>query len=399
MYKAERYRWVILAAIIPIIIATEIFWLTFAPVSSVAEAFYSTSGMVISLMSVSYMIMYIIFTIPASWVIDKYGYRVSLIIGAVLTAVFGVLRAAFASNLVLVMVFQFAIAAGQPFLINISTKVPANWFPEHERSTAAGLLTMAQYLGFVVPMVLSPMLAESGIPRLLWVYAIIAVVCAVISIVFTKERPATPPGPEAPKEDLSLRSMLKLLKNSNFVYVLIIAFIAMGIFNTVLTLIEGILTPRGMTTDQAGIVGAVFVLAGVAGAVALPIISDKMRKRVPLFIVGLSALGPLYLGMTFINSFWLVAVIAGLAGFTIMGLAPIVFQHGAEVAYPVQEGTSYGLILLMGQISGSLFVLIFGAIGGSTMTLPMILAVVLTVLEVIIACKMRESDTLLKLRG
>lgn len=396
-YRTYKYRWVILGAIIPIIICTEMFWLTLAPISSIAEGFYNTNSMVISLFSLSYMIMYILFTLPASWVIDKFGYRHSLIIGGSLTVVFGILRAVFADNLTLAIICQFLIAMGQPFLLNVSTKVPANWFPVTERSIAAGLLTMAQYLGFVVPMVLSPMIAEShGIPALFKVFAIIAGVCTVIAIAFTRERPPVPPGPEAEKEDISFKSMGRLFRNKNFIYVMVIIFISMGIFNALLTLIESILQPRGFSTDQAGIVGAVFVIAGVIGAVILPIISDKIRRRTPLFVIGISLLVPLYLGITYISSFVLVVVVAALAGFTIMGVAPILFQHGAEVAYPVKEGTSFGLILLMGQISGVLFVLLFETLIGSlgSIILPMLLFVAATAIQIPFTLKMKESNIL-----
>ena len=395
-YSVSKYRWIILISIIPMIVATEIFWLSFAPVASLVGAFYGVGSMAVSMLSMSYMLMYIACALPASFIVDKYGYRVSLIIGAALTAVFGALRAVFASNFAVVMICQFFVAAGQPFIINISTKVPANWFPENERATAAGLLTMGQYLGFTVPMALSPVLVESGgIPHMLTVYAIVAAVCAVVAVTFTRERPPNPAGPEAAKENLSVSSMARLFRNRNFAYVLFIVFIAMGLFNTLLTLIEGILTPRGLTIDQAGIVGAVFVLAGIVGAVALPMVSDKLRVRIPMFRIGIALMVPLYLGLTFFREFWLVTADAALAGFCIMGLAPILFQHGAEVAYPAKEGTSYGLILMMGQISGMLFVALFEAIGGGTMTLPMLIAVVLTALEIPATLKMRESDTLL----
>lgn len=397
-YNVFKYRWVIIAAIIPIIICTEMFWLTLAPISSMAGEFYGVGSMEISLFTASYMIMYIIFAIPASWVIDKFGYRYSLIIGALLTVVFGLLRFVFAENFILVIIFQFIIAIGQPFLLNISTKVPANWFPENQRSIAAGLLTMAQYLGFVVAMVLSPILAqESGIKGVFKVYAVIACICAALAIFLTREKPALPPGPEAEKEDMSLKSMVKLFRNINFVYVLIIVFISMGIFNSLLTLIESILSPRGITMDQAGIVGAIFVIAGVAGAVLLPIISDKIKKRTPMFVVAIIIMVPLYLGMTYIVSFGIVAVVAGLAGFTIMGVAPILFQHGAEVAYPVKEGTSYGLILLMGQISGAVFVVMFEAISetAGSPVIPMLIFVILTAIEIPFTLKMKESKLMI----
>lgn len=110
---------------------------------------------------------------------------------------FSVVRAAFAHNFTVVFIAQFFIAVGQPFLLNISTKVPANWFPFNERSTAAGILTMAQYVGFAIPMLLSPMLAaQNGIPYTLWVFAAIAVVSAVLCIVLTREKATSAtPGP------------------------------------------------------------------------------------------------------------------------------------------------------------------------------------------------------------
>lgn len=396
-YRTYPYRWVILAAIVPAIVCTEMFWLTLAPVSSLAESYYHVGSTEISMFATSYMIMYILFTMPASWVIDKFGYRCSLIIGVLITAVFGVLRALFASHFAAVLTFQFIIAAGQPFLLNISTKVPANWFPVSERSIAAGILTMAQYLGFVVPMVLSPIIAQQhGIPAVYKVFAAIACICAAVAILLTKERPAVSPGPEAEKEDTSVASMVKLFKNRNFIYVLFIAFISMGIFNALLTLIENILKPRGITMDQSGIVGAVFVIAGVAGAVLLPILSDKIRRRTPLFVIGITLMVPFYLGLTYFSNFLLVAVTAGLAGFTIMGVAPILFQHGAEVAYPVKEGASYGLILLMGQLSGILFVVIFNVISSAagSVVWPMLLFVAATAAEIPFTLKMKESDIL-----
>ncbi|MCM1990217.1 MFS transporter [Oceanirhabdus seepicola] len=116
--NVSSYRWIILLAIVPIIISTEMMWLSLAPISSMAESFYGVSGMSIALFSMSYMIMYIIFSMPASWVVDKFGYRQSLIFGAVITAIF-------ADNYTIVLIAQFIIAIGQPFLLNISTKVPA----------------------------------------------------------------------------------------------------------------------------------------------------------------------------------------------------------------------------------------------------------------------------------
>lgn len=393
--NVSKYRWVILLVIFPIIISTEMMWLSLAPVSSMAKNFYGVSSMSIDMLSISYMIMFIIFSIPASWVVDRFGYRYSLIIGALLTAVFGVVRAVFADNFTIVIIAQFIIAIGQPFLLNISTKVPANWFPVNERSTAAGILTMAQYVGFAVPMLLTPALAEErGIPYVLKIFAIIAVIAAVICILFTKEKPrVTPPGPIASKEKLSFSSVRKILTNKAYLAVLMICFISIGIFNTVLTLLESILAPHGITSAKAGVIGAIFVISGVIGAVLIPLISDKVGVRIQFFMGSTIILIPVYLGFTFVNSYILLTVMAAIAGFTIMGVAPILFQHGSEVAYPIQEGTSLGIILLMGQISGVLFVFCFETLKviSNSVMLPMLLIVAATILELPIIIKIRES--------
>lgn len=396
--NVSPYRWVILLATIPVIMATEMMWLTFSPIASIVEEAYGVSNFAVNMLATSYMIMFIVCCFPASYVIDRYGFRTSLIIGGVLTGVFGFTRAFFADSFMIIAVSQFLLAAGQPFLLNVTTKVASNWFPFQERATADGLLTMAQYLGFTIPMVLSPMLAESaGIESMLMIYAIVGIVAAVVVILFTREKPpVAPPGPVAEKEDFSLASIKVLFRNKEYVLALIAAFISIGIFNTILTLIESILMPRGITSAEAGIVGAGFVVAGVIGAVVLPAISDKVKTRIPFLLAAVTLLVPLYLAFTFVESFAILTAIAVVSGFSIMGVAPILFQHGSEVAYPAKEGTSLGLILLMGQISGTLFVFLFEGLSGAfrTIVVPMIVIVVLNAVQIPLVHKMKESKTL-----
>ncbi|MEE0773261.1 MAG: MFS transporter [Anaerovoracaceae bacterium] len=396
--NVSPYRWVVLLATVPVVVATEMMWLTFSPIASIMEQEYGVSNFAVNMLATSYMIMFIICCIPASYVIDRYGFRASLIIGGLLTGIFGFTRAAFADSFTMIAISQFMLAAGQPFLLNVTTKVAANWFPFKERATADGILTMAQYLGFAIPMVLSPALAESmGIEAMLKVFAVVGIVAAVIVILFTRERPkVAPPGPAAEKEDFSLSAIAVLFRNKAYVLALAAAFISIGIFNTILTLIESILMPRGITSAEAGIIGAAFVVAGVIGAVVLPSISDKVGRRIPFLMAAVALLVPLYLLFTFMRSCILLVIVAAVSGFSIMGVAPILFQHGSEVAYPAQEGTSLGLILLMGQISGTLFVLLFEGLTGAfgSIVVPMVLIVVLNAVQLPLIAKMKESKSL-----
>lgn len=246
-------------------------------------------------------------------------------------------------------------------------------------------------------MIASPILVEQyDMTTMLGVYAAAAILSAIIAVVFAKEKPQAASGPEAPKESMSVSGIKKLLMNKNFLWVLIISFISMGLFNTLMTMIEKILQPRGFTSMDAGIVGAAFVVTGIIGAVVVPLISDKLGKRIPIFIIGISTIGPLCIGITFFTSMPLLLASAAILGFLIMGMAPILFQHGAEVAYPVQEGVSFGFIMLVGQISGVAFVYLFDVILGEIGSIiwPMLFLIVFALLQIPIAALMKESNQL-----
>ena len=83
--NVSAYRWVILIAAIPIIVSTEMVWLTFSPIASVIAEHYGVSGFAVDMLATSYMIMFIIFCFPSAYVIDRFGFRRSLVIGALLT--------------------------------------------------------------------------------------------------------------------------------------------------------------------------------------------------------------------------------------------------------------------------------------------------------------------------
>ena len=158
-FKVYGYRWIVLVVFMLIVAATQLLWITFGAITSDATKFYGVSDLSIGLLSMSFMIVYILVSIPASWVIDTYGIRVGVGIGAVLTAVFWLLRGIWGSNPAnynLVLVAQIGIAVGQPFVLNAVTTVAARWFPVRERGTASGLGSLAMYLGIFLALALTP---------------------------------------------------------------------------------------------------------------------------------------------------------------------------------------------------------------------------------------------------
>jgi MFS family permease len=174
-FKVYGYRWIVLLAFMCVVVTNQLSWITFAPITSSAATYYGVSDLSIGLLSMSFMIVYIIVSIPASWAIDTYGIRVAVGIGAALTGIFGLLRGLLAPTYALVLISQVGIAIGQPFILNAITKVAARWFPIQERATASGLGSLAMYLGIMVGLALTPYLTiRSGIAGMLVIYGIVS---------------------------------------------------------------------------------------------------------------------------------------------------------------------------------------------------------------------------------
>ena len=399
-FKVYRYRWVVLFTLMFVVAINQLLWITFAPITSTATTFYGVSNLSIGLLSMIFMIVYVFVSVPASWAIDTYGIRIAVGIGAILTGLFGLLRGILADNFTFVLIAQIGIAIGQPFILNAMTTVAARWFPIKERATAAGLGSLAMYLGIVVALVLTPFLTiKSQINGMLLIYGIVSAVGAVVFFIFVKERPPTAPcRPDQEERSLVFDGLKESLRLKDFILLLVIFFIGLGVFNAVTTWIEDIVRPRGFSIVQAGYIGGLMIVGGIIGAVVIPMLSDHFRKRKPYVLLAVTGATLGLVGITFASSYGLLLVSAFVFGFFLLSAGPVGFQYGAEITYPTPEGTSNGLLLLMGQISGIVFILAMDSMKSpetGSMTLPLALMIGLLVISLFFAFRLKEAKTIL----
>jgi MFS family permease len=182
------------------------------------------------------------------------------------------------------------------------------------------------------------------------------------------------------------------------VLLLIIFFVGLGVFNAVTTWIEDIVRPRGFSIIQAGATGGLMIVGGIIGALIIPLLSDHFRKRTPFLILAVAGATLGLVGLIFTPSYGILLTSAFVFGFFLLSAGPVGFQYGAEITYPTPEGTSNGLLLLMGQISGILFILgmdIFKSPQTGSMTLPLIMLTGLMVLGLFLCTRLKEATTLL----
>ena len=400
-FKVYGYRWVMLGVYMFITAVNQLLWITFAAITTSATEFYGVSDLKIGILSMCFMIVYLIISIPASYFIDTYGIRAGVGIGVAFTGIFGLMRGLVPSNHNLILISQIGIAIGQPFILNAITKVAARWFPIKERATASGLGTLSMYMGIFIAMILTPFLVNwSGIRGMLIIYGILSVVATVTFFLLARERPLTPPCHSYQEERALAIDGLKLIfRRRNFNWLMFIFFIGLGVFNGVTTWIENIVYPRGFSSEQAGITGGLMIIGGILGALVIPMLSDHYRRRTIFIIISLAGATISLVGITFATEYWLLLVSGTAFGFFLLSSGPVGFQYGAEITYPVSEGTSNGFLILMGQISGIAFIFgmdSFKSPATGSMTKPLVLLTGFMVLSFLAALRLKESTFLNK---
>ncbi|MBN1573190.1 MAG: MFS transporter [Deltaproteobacteria bacterium] len=374
----------------------QLHWITFAPITIESAEFYGVDELWIGMLSLIFMAIYIFMSIPASAIVDKYGIRIGVGIGAFLTGIFGLMKGLWAESFVMVFVAQAGISVAQPFILNSVTSVAVKWFPIKERATAAGISMLGQLLGVMIAMALTPFLFKAyDMKGMLMIYGVATVAITVLFLGLMREKPPTSPDPEGREERHTVFEGLKhILKQKDMIILIFIFFLAMGMFNAITTWIERILAPRGFTSDQAGIVGAIMLVGGILGAIVFPTLSDRKGKRKFFMLLAIALITPGLIGLTFATNYTLLLISSFVFGFFFLAAGPIGFQYSAEVSHPAPEATSQGLLVLSAQISGILFIFgmdMFTTADGS-MTPFMLAYVGMMILNIVLAAFLKESE-------
>jgi len=375
--KVYPYRWVILLAFMLISAVVQIQWLAHAAVARPAEVFYEgqfdpSSFFNIDFLAMVYMLVYLVMSFPASYMIDTYGIRVGISIGAVLAGVAGLMKGLFADSFTAVVVAQVGLAIAQPFILNAVTAVSVRWFPLRERGMAAGFSALAQYIGIVIAMLVTPFMVGSdpakpgygtGFETMLLTYGWLTFAVAVVTLLLLREKPPTPPSTETMQRHSFAEGVKHILKQRDMQITLLLFLVGLGIFNAVSSMTDSIAENAGVQ-DSDGLIGGLMLIGGILGALILPILSDKFRKRKVFLVICIAGMVPGIFGLTFAgdlstdpSTVYTISLVSSFVlGFFIMSAGPLGFQYAAEVSHPAPESTSQGMLLWVGQVTGMIFV-------------------------------------------
>jgi hypothetical protein len=142
--------------------------------------------------------------------------------------------------------------------------------------------------------------------------------------------------------------------------------------------------------DQSGLVGGMMLIAGLVGAVILPLLSDMLKKRKLFMVMAMVGMTPGLIGLTLSSNYTFLLISSFIMGFFLLGAgAPVGFQYSAEVTMPAPESTSQGLILFIGQVSGVFFIIGMNALG---MVQGLMIFIGLAFVTIILSLFLNESE-------
>lgn len=401
-FKVSPYRWVVLVLFMFVGAMTQVIWITFAAITDESAAFYDVSDINILMLSVVFMIAYLPFNFLACYLIDKLGLKWGTGIGVILTGVFGFLRALTATvwvNYWLLLVFQIMAAIGQPFVLNSFTKLAATWFPEKEKTLAAGLGTIATLLGVIIAFLTTPYILGANVPyRMGWVlysFGIAALVAMVLFLIFVKEKPETPPNAYSDQSRvLATKGTFTLFKKRDFNLLFIILFIGLGSFNAISSVLD-IIFKYEPGEPQPGLIGGIMIIGGILGALIMSTLSDKYRKRKIFIILSMTG-GAVLTGLLyFIENDIARYIVSFFYGFLLVSALPVGLTFAAEITHPVPEETSNGLMMWVGQIGGIILlgcIMLTNIFNEALMYINIVIIIALFAVGVVLSFFMKDLD-------
>ncbi|CAH2049879.1 unnamed protein product, partial [Iphiclides podalirius] len=313
-----------------------------------------------------------------NWLLDKTGLRVTTIIGSFGTCVGAWLKVFSVSPDMFWLGFagQTVVAVSQVFILNVPPRLAAVWFGADQVSSACSIGVFGNQLGVALGFLLPPMLVHAqgtmdeiaaDFRLMFYLVAGFTSVLFVFILLFFKAAPASPPSAAA---DLGssldsnfLQSIKKLLTNRNYILLLISYGLNVGVFYAISTLLnQVVLTYYPGANEDAGRIGLVIVVAGMAGSVLCGLVLDRTHrfKETTLAVYAASVVGMLIFTFTLdcgvIGVVYLSSIILG---FFMTGYLPVGFEFASEVTYPEPEGTTSGILNAVVQVFGIVLTLAY----------------------------------------
>ena len=349
---ANRSRWLLLGAFAALVASTQVLWLAFAPITEQAHRSLGVSEGAIGELAVINPLMFVLLAIPTGrWMDRRFG--AALAAGALLTATGALLRVVDPSSYGWVFAGQLVLSAGQPFVLNASTKIAARYFPPEERTAAISVASGAQFVGILAAALSGSALVDAGgLDLVLTVHAVFAAVAAVAVLAALRTRPLAAAAPSP-----TTGSVGWLRQDPLMWRLAALLFVGVGVFNAVATWLDSIL----VDLHHPGVAGnliAVMTAAGIAGAAVVPGWAARNNGRRRVLLATTLCTVATFLAIALVHDVLFVGVVLAVEGFLLLAGLLIALDWSELESGPDRAATATGFLLLAGNLGGVVLVLV-----------------------------------------
>lgn len=330
-----------------LICVAHILWFNLVPLMTLVQTKYQVSESLALLSIAVFPIFYVLLSLHAGKIIDKYKYTNVVIVSALLMSCFALLRF-YAINFWALMAMQCAIAICQPYLINGISKFVADWFSKKHVALITSILSMNMFLGMAIGAAVTPIaVIQLGFEETMLLMGVLSMISTVLFILFAN---SNTDRNSINANHVSFFDYINLAKQQKIRPLLYFAFLSLGAFNALTTWMESIYLEYGLNLEEAGMLTGLLIIGGILGSPILSALSDRLENR-RLILVFCSLLAALLI-YPLCQSLPLSTLmfIAVATGFIFLPGLPILLAEAENQVSIEQSGIIASFILWVGNL-------------------------------------------------
>jgi len=268
-----------------VISMSQALWLNFAAISNTVTSTFHVSELQAAYLTIVFPFFYMVFSVPAGIMIDRYGYRKVVLISTLAMAIAASIRL-IPGNYFWVLTGQMIIAIAQAFIVNAIPKLIGKWFDDKLAALATSLATGGFFIGMLLGLGLSPFFTSwLGLSGMLKIFALLCWLSLFGFSFFPKKKLFEMRTiNRSTEKTFQISAIWQLMKKKQFLLLLFLSLLTVGVFNALMTWMQPILSANSITQDQAGMVGAIMILGGIVGSILMSVWSDTCGKRKPFLL-------------------------------------------------------------------------------------------------------------------
>ncbi len=362
-----RSRWSAIVGYSLVGAATQLVWLNFAGVTTVAASRYGVSESAIGWLAQVFPLLYVVLAIPCGLVLDRW-FRGGLLAGAVLTALGAVVRL-IGDDFGWLLAGQIVASIAQPLVLNAVTGITGRYLQEKDRPTGIAIGTASIFAGMVIAFLLSAVFTtSSSIPAMLTVSATFCVLAAIVLAIAIR-------GPVEPHASPERGALAAAWGDPLIRRLCVLAIFPFGVFVAMSTFAQALLEPAGVSGGTASTILLLQVIAGVVGSATIPILVVRRRAESRLLVVSLTVTAAACVLLALAPG-----ALSGFVSITVIGLLllpalPIVLEL-VERRTGQAEGTAAGLIWMAGNLGGLVVAVVVGLLVDHPLAAFLVMAVI-----------------------